>query len=93
MVRYGSLHAERTGTFGSAPRNSVRGPGFGSLDLSLVKSIVTGRVRTQLRLETFNALNQVNLNNPNSTLSSNLFGRISTAGDPRILQLAVRVVF
>jgi hypothetical protein len=35
----------------------------------------------------------VNLNNPNSTWSSNLFGRISTAGDPRILQLAIRIVF
>ena len=54
---------------------------------------MTGRVRTQLRLDAFNTLNQVNLNNPNATLSSNLFGRISSAADPRILQLAVRLVF
>jgi hypothetical protein len=81
------------GTFGTAPRNAVRGPAFASLDLSLVKSIGMGPLATQLRLEAFNALNRVNLDVPNGTLSSPLFGRITRALDPRILQLAVRVVF
>jgi hypothetical protein len=89
----GAFQQATLGAFGSAPRNSVRGPGFASLDMSLVKSFEVGPTRAQFRIEAFNALNRVNLGQPNSTLSSPLFGQISQARDPRILQLAVRVVF
>jgi hypothetical protein len=37
--------------------------------------------------------NRVNLNNPTATRSNSLFGRITTAGDPRILQLGLRYAF
>jgi len=43
-------------------RNTLRGPGFGDVDLSVFKNIsITERVKLQLRMETFNLLNRINL--------------------------------
>ncbi len=82
------------GTFGNSGRNSVRGPGFRSLDLGLHKTFnAQGRVKAQVRVEAFNALNTVNLNLPTSSRNSGNFGKILSAGDPRIMQLALRVSF
>jgi hypothetical protein len=40
----------------------VRGPGFGDVDLSVFKNIpITERIKVQLRMETFNLLNRINL--------------------------------
>jgi hypothetical protein len=46
-----------------------------------------------VRIEAFNALNNVNLELPNSSQNSGNFGKILSAGDPRIMQLALRVSF
>lgn len=82
------------GTFGTSGRNIVIGPDFKSLNVGLHKNFaVTESVRIQLRAEAFNALNNVNLNLPNSTVTSSAFGRITSAGDPRILQFALRLTF
>jgi hypothetical protein len=46
----------------SLARNTVRGPGFGDVDLSVFKNIpITERIKVQLRMETFNLLNRINL--------------------------------
>ena len=46
-------------TFGSAPRNSVIGPGFANLDLAVAKTWTVGGTRQlELRWEVFNALNR-----------------------------------
>jgi len=43
-------------------RNTLRGPGFGDVDLSVFKNIpITERIKIQLRMETFNLLNRINL--------------------------------
>jgi hypothetical protein len=43
-------------------RNTLHGPGYGAVDLSVFKNIpITERVRIQLRMETFNLLNRINL--------------------------------
>jgi hypothetical protein len=84
------------GTFGTAGRNIGRGPGFANVDFSAFKSVpmpYSERHRVEFRFEAFNALNRVNLGNPNSTRSSSLFGRITSAGEPRILQLGLRYRF
>ncbi len=83
------------GTFGTAPRNFLRGPGAVNFDLSAVKTFtIKEKVRTQLRAEFFNAFNNVNLSTPYSLANSAArFGRIESAADPRIVQLALRLSF
>jgi hypothetical protein len=51
------------------------------------------RHRAEFRAEFFNALNRVNLGNPNSNYTSSLFGRVTGANDPRIIQLGLRYSF
>jgi hypothetical protein len=47
----------------------------------------------ELRMEMFNATNTPPLGAPNGVLGSAAFGSIATAGDPRVVQLAVKVLF
>ena len=64
------------------------------LDLSLVREVPLGtRRRLDLRLEMFNALNRPVYGPPNGVFGSAAFGSITTAGDPRVVQLAVRAQF
>ncbi len=82
------------GTFGSVGRNSLRGPRYSAVDLGVHKTFdLVGSVKTQVRFEAFNALNNVNLNLPVGNVTSGNFGRILSASDPRILQFALRVSF
>jgi hypothetical protein len=79
---------------GTTPRNSVRGPGFSRTDLSLFKNIpVTGTHRLQLRLEAFNAFNQVRFGQPGNSIGTPDFGRITTAEEGRVIQLAMKYSF
>ena len=82
------------GTFGTAGRNILRGPGTFNIDFSAVKAFsITERVKAQYRLEMFNALNHTQLDNPDTSLSNSTFGTITGARDPRILQMALRLKF
>lgn len=82
------------GTFGNSGRNSLRGPGSKNVDLGLHKTFATGGgTRFQVRIEAFNAFNWVNLGNPNTSQNSANFGRITSAGSPRVMQAALRVSF
>jgi hypothetical protein len=47
----------------------------------------------QVRIEAFNAFNWVNLNTPNTSQNSANFGRITSAGSPRVMQAALRFSF
>jgi len=46
-----------------------------------------------VRLEAFNALNHTTLGNPNTTMNNILFGTITSAGSPRLYQVALKYVF
>jgi hypothetical protein len=82
------------GTFGTLGRNTFRGPGTAITDLGLHKNFpLAERLTTQFRFEVFNAFNRVNLNLPDGNLASGNFTRITSAGDPRILQFALRVMW
>jgi hypothetical protein len=82
------------GTFGNSGRNTLRGPGFRNVDLGLHKTFAMGATaRLQVRIEAFNAFNWVNLGAPNTSQNSPNFGRITTAGTPRVMQGALRVSF
>jgi len=84
--------AERPGDVG---RNTVRGPGFNRVDLSLLKNFdFGGSKRLQLRLEAFNVFNRANFRNPASVIGSSGFGEItSTNGDGRIIQIGAKFIF
>ena len=82
------------GTYGTAGRNILTGPGTCNFDLSAVKGFsVTERINLQYRIELFNAFNHTALNNPDTTVSSGSFGQIVSARDPRIIQMALRIRF
>ena len=91
--------APLTGTatrFGLQPRNSLRGPGFASLDMAIHRRFNLGRENTNLefRWEVFNVLNRANFGLPNKTINGGGFGTITTLqGDPRIMQFAIRLSF
>jgi hypothetical protein len=73
----------------------VRGPGYAVLDLSLLKNVSLGGTRQlQFRLESYNVLNRVNLQNPNTTVTSSALGTITAQnGLPRQLQIAAKLSF
>jgi len=97
------------GTYGNLGQANIAGPGMFQLNVALSRSFrVWGEGRLlQVRAEAFNLPNKVNLATPTTSttnsLSSPNFGQITTdisgnngltsAGDPRIVQLAMKFVF
>jgi Carboxypeptidase regulatory-like domain len=86
------------GTYGTSPRNGYDGPGFRTVDLSIVRQFsLSGANKVEARVEAFNAFNWLIPGNPGINLSSaTTFGRItsfSTAASPRIMQFALRYLF
>ena len=84
----------QAGQFGNAGRNIARGPGYANVDLSLVRDFdLTAGTRLQFRAEVFNVTNRVNLGLPVADLNSPNFGRIFSAGPPRLMQFALKLIF
>ncbi len=82
------------GTFGTASKGQINGPGYFNTDAALIKNTpILDNFNLQLRFEVFNAFNNVQLQPPNVTQSSSQFGTITSALDPRILQLGAKIVF
>jgi hypothetical protein len=81
-------------TLGNATRNPIRGPAYRNLDLALSRRIaLAGGTSLELRGEVFNALNTPPFGAPNTVAGTANFGTITTAGDPRVAQNAVKVQF
>jgi hypothetical protein len=70
--------------FGNETRNSVRGPGFTNVDLSVFRNFPIGGHRLEARFEVFNLFNSPRWNNPPNN-SGNL------VGDPRFMQVVSSV--
>ncbi len=84
----------QAGQFGNEPRNAVRGPGYADLDLSIVRNVaLSPSLRLELRIEAFNVTNNTNLGLPVADLNSATFGRILSAGPPRLMQFAAKLAF
>ena len=92
------------GTFGNAGHYSLRTPSYFDVDAALDRKFqVTERFVVEARVETFNVTNHPNFGGAtpstgvslgeNATVSSSSFGRITTAGDPRIMQGAIKITF
>ncbi|MGH9784087.1 MAG: carboxypeptidase regulatory-like domain-containing protein, partial [Terriglobia bacterium] len=81
-------------TLGSCSRNPLRGPGYRTIDLALMKRIgLTENLAADFRAEVYNLTNTPPIGNPASVLGAAGFGAIASAGDPRVIQLAFRLSF
>jgi hypothetical protein len=86
--------ANQIGTYGDIGKNSLRGPRLFTTDVALLKTgQFVERVGYEFRAEFYNVFNNVNFGNPDAGLQDSNFGQISSAGDPRILQMALKVKF
>src|SRR5215470_11814805 len=89
-----------TGTFGNTGKNGLRWPGYFNWDMGLSKVFsLSERWKLQFRAEYFNVFNRVNYRSDDSTVSTagnrnnSGFGKITSAEDPRIGQLALKILF
>jgi Carboxypeptidase regulatory-like domain len=81
-------------TIGTSTRNPVRGPGYRNLDLAVIRRVPLPAGRAlEGRAEVFNLTNTPPLGAPNGVFGSAAFGTITSAGDPRVVQLAVKFLF
>jgi hypothetical protein len=82
------------GTFGTSSRNFLFGPGIENFDAGLFKRFaLTERKQFELRWEVFNSLNRPNFLNPVNAFANPLFGRLTSARDPRIMQVALKFYY
>ncbi|MGB6691834.1 MAG: TonB-dependent receptor [Terracidiphilus sp.] len=96
------------GTYGNLNRNSIYGPGFEDVDLSLLKNIplYKERVHAEFRVEMFNVFNRINLAQPLNNLGyGSSFGQSTStigvsygspgigSGEPYNTQLALKIIF
>jgi hypothetical protein len=89
------------GTVGTAPRNSLFGPDFRHVDLSVFKTFpVTERLGVQFRAESYNISNTPNFYMPNGNsgdaFGNSAFGQISATDPnytPRQYQFALKALF
>jgi hypothetical protein len=93
------IGADGIGTaFGNSGTGIVDGPAQSNLDLSLSKTVIVNwpieKSSFQFRAEFFNTLNHPQFANPDTNFTSPTFGVISsTAVNPRVIQLALKLAF
>jgi hypothetical protein len=84
-------------TLGTAPRTlGIRAPGTRNATLSLSKEFTMNSIRegmrTEFRMESFNALNHPQFCGPNTTVGSQVFGQVTCqANSPREVQLGLKL--
>ena len=82
------------GTYGDARNGTIRGPGYTSFNASLYKTFpIHDRLALQVRAEAFNALNHPNFRSVDTGLGDGSYGQVNSAGDPRIMEFAMKVTF
>jgi len=84
------------GTWGNEPFNNLRGPARDNWNLALFKSFLFSESRgsrMEFRAEFFNAFNHTEFNSISTTFSSGNFGAITSAHDPREIQLGLKLYF
>ena len=83
-------------TFGNSSNNppGATTPGTVNFDFAIYKSFrPTERIRIQFRTEMFNATNTPHFGGPGTTVGSNNYGVITSAGAPRIIQFGLKLYF
>jgi hypothetical protein len=90
-------------SFGNLGQNTLTGPGTNNWDVSIYRTMEfkEGRVKSMLRLETYNTFNHTQFNAINSTAQFNPLGQQvntafllpTSARPPRLIQVALRLSF
>lgn len=88
-------------SIGTSPRNPIRSPGLFNTDAALIKNFTLYEANTlEFRMEAFNLTNTPPLilqtrvtYNPNLALAAQSFGQITSAGNGRVLQAALKFHF
>jgi hypothetical protein len=81
-------------TYGSLPRNYLRGPNRFNINLAFAKiTPITEKVSAEFRADFFNLFNNVQFEAPVTNISDPNFGKVQDTANPRIVQLALRVTF
>jgi len=85
----------QAGTIGSQGLSTIYGPQYFNVDFSTLKRTrITENVNLEWRAEIFNLFNNVNFDNPVTSINSPNFGRITgIIGRPRLMQFALRLNF
>ncbi len=83
------------GQIGNAPRTICCGPGIANIDLGIHKTIQEREgTNLEFRTEFFNLLNHTQFFSPDGNITDGTtFGQVSRARDPRLLQMALRLIF
>jgi hypothetical protein len=88
---------EPLGQFGNSMRRFFHGPGMNDTDLALLKEFTAIREsKIQFRVEAFNVFNHTQFNAPSGNWNNTGqggFGYVTTAQDPRIMQVALKYLF
>jgi hypothetical protein len=87
---------------GNTPKTFARGPGINNTDLALFKNFkIFEKLTSQLRFEAYNVFNHTQFSAVGTTVqwdqsgaqTNTSFGRVTSARDPRIMQIAIRLQF
>lgn len=82
------------GYFGNSGTGVITGPGLIDFDMAFYKTFkIEERANVEFRGELFNIFNHTNFNGVDTTLGSGSFGQVTSAADPRIVELSLRVNF
>ena len=85
------------GTIGNMHPFNIEGPGYWQLDMALARTFqIRESQRLEFRAEAFNLTNTFIPKDPlagSLSFNSNTFGQITTSGDARVMQFALRYAF
>ncbi len=82
------------GGFGTANRRFFHGPGIINTDFALHKvTRIWENTSLEFRAEFFNIFNHAQFVNPEGNITSSQFGEVTSARDPRIGQLSLKVLW
>lgn len=88
---------EPVGQIGNVMRRFFTGPGINDFVLALLKNTkITESKEIQFRAEAFNLFNHAQFNNPSGLINNtgvNGFGYVTSARDPRVMQLGLKLLF
>lgn len=88
---------EPLGAFGTSRRRFFHGPGLNNTDVALLRTFpIHEDMRLQFRAEAFNVFNHAQFGTPSGNWNNSGvggFGYVTSANDPRIMQVALKLLF